>query len=73
MKSSPLSPANRRFKERSDWQIFFGNLSRRDGAFLAFHKVKCISEHFRLNLLSHILAHLQKSRALFLHNFLGIE
>ena len=30
----------------SDWQIFFGILSRRDAGFLAFHFVKCGSEHF---------------------------
>ena len=42
-----LQIANRRFKERSDWHIFFADLSRRDATFLAFHAVKCISEHLR--------------------------
>ena len=56
----------------SDWQIFSAAKQRPDAGFLAFHKVKCISEHFTKNSLSHILAHLQKSRAQFLHNFLGI-
>ena len=56
-----LSEANRRFKEQSDWQNFFATKRRPDAAFLAFHFVKCGSEHFRLNLLSHILAHLQKT------------
>ena len=36
---------NRRFKERSDWQIFSADLSRHDAGFWAFHCVKCGSEH----------------------------
>ena len=37
---------NRRFKERSDWQIFSAVFSRRNARFFAFHCVKCGSEHF---------------------------
>ncbi|MGD7478565.1 hypothetical protein, partial [Ralstonia pseudosolanacearum] len=44
----------------SDWHIFSAVFSRQDAAFLAFHVVKCISEHFRQNLLSLILAHAEK-------------
>ena len=56
----------------SDWHIFSAAKRRHDAGFLAFHKVKCISEHFSKISLYPMIAHLQKSSAQFLPNFLGI-
>ena len=65
------SLANRRFKERSDWYIFSAAKRHHNAGFLAFHAVKCISEHITQNLLSHILAHLLKSGCTIFAQFFG--
>ena len=48
-------------RSASDWHIFSAAKRHHDAGFLAFHKVKCGSEHFQQNLLSLILAHPAKT------------
>jgi len=71
MKIFRLSVANRRFKERSDWHIFSAVSSRHNAGFLAFHEVKCISEHLTGILLFLILPLYFISRCTHFAQFFG--